>query len=111
VADGVLTRACRFTDQSDPHQYLNLGNDTDFQFGAGTDFAVSLWFRHVGNFDNNTGIGGGDTSPALIANKDWLSGGNSGWGIFGLSDGSVKWNGTPTGHGGGRHPGGILLPG
>jgi len=67
--------------------YVTLGTPDDFTFGADTDFSVSFWVR--------------DTSPTgefpLIANKNWASANNPGWGIAVGADGGLRWNlaGTP----------------
>lgn len=53
-------------------EHLTLGNPSDLQFGAGTDFTVAFWVRSIGNQVGD---------PALISNKNWDAGGNPGWAI------------------------------
>jgi len=62
--------------------YVTLGAPSDFEFGAATDFSVSFWVRYTtasGEFP-------------LIANKNWLSASNPGWGIAAGADGGLRWN-------------------
>jgi hypothetical protein len=69
--------------------YVSLGAPADLNFGTATDFSISMWVK--ANAFN------GD--PSLIGNKDWDSGGNSGYVIFTESNRRVDWNlaGAPGG--------------
>lgn len=51
-------------------QYVTLGTPTDLQFGADTDFTVAFWAKSGG---------GWAADPAIISNKNWNSGNNTGW--------------------------------
>lgn len=62
--------------------YVTLGNSVPVRFGETTDFSVSFWAK--------MNLLAGD--PALIANKNWGSGGNTGWVIATDNDGRVQWN-------------------
>ncbi len=92
IGGGIYGHCVEFRDQASPRQALVLGNHSDFDFGANTDFSVSLWFRRVGSMEDNNALGGGSLDSALISSKNWSSGNNIGWGIFTTSDGGVKWN-------------------
>jgi hypothetical protein len=83
--EGVFGKAIRLDGIND---YVILGDETNFNFGDGTDFSVSLWVR----------TSGWNSDATIISNKDWNSGGNVGWGIFGGSGtGSWQWNYTVSG--------------
>ena len=63
--------------------YVNLGNPTALQFGATTDFSISVWVRS----------NGWSSDPVFLANKNWASGGNVGWILAGEGDGrNWQWN-------------------
>ncbi len=62
--------------------YVTLGTPDDFTFATATDFSVSFWVRCTGT----TG------EFPLVANKDWSSANNPGWGIALGVDGSLRWN-------------------
>jgi Concanavalin A-like lectin/glucanases superfamily/Immunoglobulin domain len=83
---GFLGQAFEFTttkDESDV-EYATLGYPPDLQFGETNDFSVSMWV----NYTNQ------DDDPPLIANKDWESSDNRGWGIFTQSGGNYRINVT-----------------
>jgi Concanavalin A-like lectin/glucanases superfamily len=63
-------------------KYVTLGTPADLNFGSGTDFSVSLWAK----FSSWVG------DPSLISNKNWDSGGNTGWVLSTGSDGRFQWN-------------------
>ncbi|MCU0797605.1 MAG: alkaline phosphatase family protein [Akkermansiaceae bacterium] len=68
----------------DPSQYVTLGQATDLQFGASVDFTVSCWVKADLAWT---------ADPALISNKNWASGANTGWFLGGQDDGSTfQWN-------------------
>lgn len=89
---GIYGHCIEFRDQASPRQAVVLGTHSDFNFGASSDFSISLWFRRLGSMENNSALGGGSLDSALISDKNWSSGTNVGWGIFSTSDGGVKWN-------------------
>lgn len=62
--------------------YVTLGNNTPVRFGETTDFSVSFWAK--------LNLIAGD--PAFIANKNWGSGGNTGWVIATDGDTRLQWN-------------------
>ncbi len=93
IADGKVGRGLEFNDMAAPHQMVNLGSPTAFQFGASQDFAVSFWLKHP--FDaaaSHTAFGGNDGNGTVIGNKNWLSGVNPGWTISLKSDGGLTFN-------------------
>jgi hypothetical protein len=92
IGGGIYGHCLELRDQSSPRDALVLGDHPDFDFGSATDFSVSLWFRRLGPMENNNDLGGSPTDATLISDKNWVSGGNTGWGIFTTSDGGVKWN-------------------
>jgi hypothetical protein len=59
-----------------------LGTAANLNFGADTDFSVSIWIQSTG------------TAPwgAVISNKDWNDGMNVGWGLFDYSGPDMDWN-------------------
>jgi hypothetical protein len=72
---------------SDPNEFAVFSNTlTDLQFGAATDFTISVWMQRVINPD---GADIGD--PSIIGNKDWGGGGNQGWVIYDQDD-RWGWN-------------------
>ncbi|MFD0894848.1 alkaline phosphatase family protein [Luteolibacter ambystomatis] len=89
---GRTGQCLQFTDTTSPHQYVNLGQPTDFQFSATDSFTVSVWVNHTGNFADNRSIGGSADDPAILSNKDWNSGANTGWFIGAGADGRWQWN-------------------
>jgi len=62
--------------------YPTLGTPDDFTFATATDFSVSFWVRCTGT----TG------EFPLLANKNWASANNPGWGIALGADGGLRWN-------------------
>ena len=65
----------------DGDDYVVLGTAGDLNFGDATDFSVALWVNTTGWQDD----------AAIISNKDWNSGGNTGWVIAGQGGGSGSW--------------------
>lgn len=71
-------------------QYVSLGQPADLQFGTATDFTIAAWVKSSGPWT---------ADPALISNKNWDSGANTGWFLGGQQDASTwQWNfkGTAT---------------
>ncbi|MBP7948795.1 MAG: alkaline phosphatase family protein [Verrucomicrobiales bacterium] len=65
-------------------QFVSLGQPSDLQFGAATDFTIAAWVRSTNPWT---------ADPVLISNKDWASGTNVGWFLGGQTDGSTwQWN-------------------
>ena len=62
--------------------FVTLGAPDDFTFGTTNDFSISFWLRYT----HPTG------EFPLIANKDWGSASNQGWGIAAGADGGLRWN-------------------
>ncbi len=68
-------------------EYIRFSNAlSDLQFGAATDFSVSVWAQRVIN-PQSTGI----DDPSIIGNKDWNGGGNPGWVLFDRDE-AWGWN-------------------
>jgi len=97
VSDGRRGRALHFQDTASPNQKLTASLGTASPFAGTTNFSVSLWYRCMGSFSDQSAYGGSAAGPALIGNKNWASGANTGWIIAANADGSVKWNYKGTG--------------
>lgn len=91
-AVGKSGQCLQFVDPASPHQYVNLGQSADLQFGAATSFTVSVWVNHSGTFPDNRGSGGSANDPAILSNKDWNNGALSGWIVAAGPDGRWQWN-------------------
>jgi hypothetical protein len=89
---GKNGQCLQFSDPASPHQYVTLGQPADLQFGSATSFTVSVWVNHSGTFADNRGIGGSANDPAILSNKDWNAGLNTGWVISAGGDGRWQWN-------------------
>ena len=76
----------------DGDDHVLLGSSSDLNFGDATDFSVSLWIK----------TGGWQNDAAIISNKDWDSGSNTGWAIAGESGGTGSWQWNYSGATGGR---------
>ncbi|UCG49887.1 MAG: discoidin domain-containing protein [Phycisphaerales bacterium] len=85
--------------------HVVLGSASNLNFGESTDFTVALWVKTVG----------WESDASIISNKDWDSGGNTGWVIAGQGGGSGSWQWNYSGATGGRRdydpPGPILSDG
>ncbi|MCK4292070.1 MAG: discoidin domain-containing protein, partial [Planctomycetes bacterium] len=78
---GQINNAMQF----DGNTHVVLGTAFDLNFGESTDFTVALWVKTTG----------WDEDAAIISNKDWNSGGNTGWAIagqWGAGYGEWQWN-------------------
>ena len=49
AAGMIGSGAIQVLDSSSPHQYVALGDPTDFQFNAGDNFSVSMWLNYTGS--------------------------------------------------------------
>jgi hypothetical protein len=76
----------------DGDDHALLGTASDLNFGDATDFSVALWIKTTG-WQNDA---------AIISNKDWDSGSNTGWVIAGEGGGSGSWQWNYSGATGGR---------
>jgi hypothetical protein len=92
LATGKIGNAMEYTlpDGGVAQNYVTLDNPVgthpaDLRMGTSTSFSVSFWYKVP------TGNRNGD--PALVSNKDWDSGGNTGFAIFN-SGGGLQWNYT-----------------
>ena len=90
--EGKVGRGLRLQSLAAPTEYVVADAHADLDFGSDQDFTVALWARHLGNFANDTAIGGSASDPAMLSNKNWNSGSNRGWFIGGDSDGRWIWN-------------------
>ncbi|MCW1926120.1 alkaline phosphatase family protein [Luteolibacter arcticus] len=88
---GKSSQCLQFTDTTSPHQYVSLGQPAALQFGATDSFTVSVWVNHSGTFPDNRPTGSAN-DPAILSNKDWNSGTNTGWFIGAGPDGRWQWN-------------------
>jgi hypothetical protein len=62
-----------YLDGSSYNRYINIPHSDDLNFGDNTSFTVEVWVKPNLTVDGD---------PAIISNKDWQSGGNTGWGLF-----------------------------
>jgi uncharacterized protein YjdB len=76
---GRIDQAIKFTSKG---QYVDLGNRDDLSFGETTDFSVAFWIKS----DNIQG------DPAIVSNKSWNSGSNTGWNLSLNSSKQLDWN-------------------
>lgn len=64
------------------YNFVTLGSNADLPFGQTTDFTVAFWVK----VERLAG------DPSFVANKNWGSGGNTGWTIGSQGDGRIEWN-------------------
>ncbi|MFN0067379.1 MAG: LamG-like jellyroll fold domain-containing protein [Limisphaerales bacterium] len=64
------------------YNYVTLGSNADLPFGVSSNFTVAFWVR----VERLAG------DPSFVANKNWGSGGNTGWTIGSQGDGRIEWN-------------------
>lgn len=62
--------------------YVTLGLRPDLSFGATNDFTICLWAR----------LNSWTRDPALVSNKNWVSGTNTGYVLATDTDGRFQWN-------------------
>jgi hypothetical protein len=86
---GINGQAISLNSAEGGASHVVLGTAADLNFGADTDFSVSIWIQSTGT----------PTWGGVIANKDWDSGKNVGWGLFDYSGPNMDWN---FGNGGSR---------
>ena len=79
---GKIGQAFQFTTALDASliDFVTLHYPNDLKFGATSNWSVSCWINHT----NNVG------DPAIIANKNWWSSGNPGWGLFFQNGGNFR---------------------
>ena len=73
----------------DGDDYVVLGSGGVLDFGDATDFSILLWIKWAGT----------SSDPAFISNKNWDSGGNTGYAI---ADGGSTWQWNYSGSTGSR---------
>ncbi len=81
-----------YLDPSDDNDYVVLGTADDLKFYDANDFTVAFWVKTTG----------WDADAAIVSNKDWDSGGNTGWAICGGSGNNGGWQWNYAGETGGR---------
>jgi hypothetical protein len=64
------------------YNFVTLGASADVPFGQTSDFTVALWMKTERV----------DGDPAVVGDKNWGSGGNTGWIIGTQGDGRIEWN-------------------
>lgn len=69
--------------------YVSLGTPTELNFGGTTDYTISAWIK----------VNSKSGDPAFVSNKDWRSGGNSGYVLFVGGGGNFGWNYKQSGGG------------
>ncbi|MCL4180431.1 MAG: hypothetical protein KJ072_22125 [Verrucomicrobia bacterium] len=82
AAGQVGTAAVRVTNQGESRNFVTLGQAASSAFGQTTDFTVAFWMKTERV----------SSDPVVVGNKDWDSGGNTGWLIGTQSDGRIEWN-------------------
>lgn len=84
LTSGLSGGAVRVKSVRDPanFNYVTLGKNNLLPFGQTKDFTVGYWMKT----ERVTG------DPAVVANKNWGSGGNVGWSIGTQTDGRLEWN-------------------
>ncbi|HTH50130.1 MAG TPA: LamG-like jellyroll fold domain-containing protein [Candidatus Limnocylindria bacterium] len=82
---GQIGKAFRYATASDGNrfEYVTLGYPSDLQFGADTDFTVSVWINYA---TTQTG------DLPFLCNKDWDKSHHPGWAITTQSGGQVRMN-------------------
>lgn len=86
LVPGAIGNALSYSTTADGgRNYVTLGTPSDLDFGENVSFSLSFWTKF-------TGVA---SDPALIANKDWNSGGNAGWIVATAGDGRLQWNMGP----------------
>jgi hypothetical protein len=71
-----------YMDGSANNRYMQIAKNADMDFGATQNFTIELWIKP-------SVVVNGD--PSIISNKDWGSGGNSGW-VLSLRNADWKFN-------------------
>ena len=88
--DGAAGNAITLDGEND---HVVLGTASDYNFGADIDFSVALWVK----------TDGWSEDAAVFSNKNWNSGGNTGWAICGgTASGGVTWQWNYSEAGAGR---------
>ncbi len=67
---------------SSTYNFVTLGDSASLPFGQTGDFTVAFWMKSERV----------DGDPSVVANKNWGSGGNTGWTIGTQGDGRIEWN-------------------
>jgi hypothetical protein len=84
-ASGRIGQAFQYTTVGGIEQhYASLAYPPDLQFGNATDFTISLWSRIT--------PGSKSSDPPLVANKNWDSGGNTGYVLGIQGNNNFEWN-------------------
>jgi hypothetical protein len=81
AAGQIGSAAVQITNQGDTRNFVSLGETASMTFGQTGDFTVAFWMK--------TDRVSGD--PVVVGNKDWDSGGNTGWIIGTQNDGRIEW--------------------
>ncbi|NGP44048.1 sulfatase-like hydrolase/transferase [Bacillaceae bacterium SIJ1] len=80
--EGRIKQALHFESTSQATApYIDLGDTDELKFGEDQDFSIAFWLKSPGV----------NADPAIISNKNWASGGNTGW-FVGMNGGSLVWN-------------------
>jgi hypothetical protein len=81
-AAGQVGSAVQITNQGETRNFVSLGETASMSFGQTSDFTVAFWMK--------TDRVSGD--PVVVGNKDWDSGGNTGWLVGTQNDGRIEWS-------------------
>ncbi|MBE0545808.1 MAG: immunoglobulin domain-containing protein [Verrucomicrobia bacterium] len=82
---GRLGQAFQYTTSAGVEQhYATLGYPEDLQFGSSTDFSIAFWSKIA--------PGSKSSDPAILGNKNWGSGNNTGYVLGVQGNNNFEWN-------------------
>ncbi len=82
---GRLGQAFQYTTSAGVEQhYATLGYPEDLQFGSSTDFSIAFWSKIA--------PGSKSSDPAILGNKNWDSGNNTGYVLGVQGNNNFEWN-------------------
>ncbi|MFC4991763.1 LamG-like jellyroll fold domain-containing protein [Rubritalea tangerina] len=87
--NGVAGHQVTFIDQL--KQAVIVPDHNDLDFGANTDFTLSLWVKRDGSITTSI-PNAGSSDGTIICKQNWTNGSNPGWGLYATGDGGLKWN-------------------
>lgn len=84
-SSGRLGQAFQYTTIGGVEQhYATLGYPDDLKFGSATDFTIAFWSKIA--------PGTKSSDPAIVANKNWNSGNNTGYVLGVQGNNAFEWN-------------------
>ncbi|WP_051620255.1 S-layer homology domain-containing protein [Paenibacillus sp. UNC451MF] len=79
--NGRIGNAINLQKTSSVKQYVNLGKPASLQMGTNKNFTLAFWIKSPGL----------TSDPAIISNKNWSTGGNTGYAVV-LKNSTLSWN-------------------